>query len=71
MEAPQKIKNRTAIQSSNITPRDMPEGMLVRLQQRHRIPMFNEALFLIVKLWKYAPDERIKKMWYLHCIYIQ
>jgi hypothetical protein len=27
MEAPQKTKNRTAIKSSNTTPRDIPKGM--------------------------------------------
>jgi hypothetical protein len=27
MEAPQKTKNRTAIQSSNTIPRDIPKGM--------------------------------------------
>jgi hypothetical protein len=27
MEAPQKSKSRTAILSSNSTPRDIPEGM--------------------------------------------
>jgi hypothetical protein len=27
MEAPQKTKNRTAILSSNSTPKDIPEGM--------------------------------------------
>jgi hypothetical protein len=28
MEAPKKIKNRTAIYSSNTTPRDISQGML-------------------------------------------
>jgi hypothetical protein len=27
MDAPQKTKNRYAIQPNNITPRDIPEGM--------------------------------------------
>jgi hypothetical protein len=35
MEAPQKTKNRSAISSSNSTPRDASEGMQHRLLQRH------------------------------------
>jgi hypothetical protein len=32
MKTPQKTKNRTAIWSSNITPKDMPNKLWVSLQ---------------------------------------
>jgi hypothetical protein len=35
MEAPLKTTSRSATLSSNTTPKDIPEGMLVTLQQRH------------------------------------
>jgi hypothetical protein len=35
LEASQNSNNRTAIQSSNSSPRDIPKGMEVGLQQRH------------------------------------
>jgi hypothetical protein len=65
-----KTKHRSAIWSSNTTPRDIPKGMRLRLFQRTCTPMFIAALFTIAKLWKQprspTTDEWIKKMWYLY-----
>jgi hypothetical protein len=49
---------------------NIPEGMRVRLQQRHLHTTFIAALFITAKLSKQprcpTTDEWIKKMWYLY-----
>jgi hypothetical protein len=72
MEAPQKTKNRFVIQSSKNSPRDIPEGMWVRLQQRHLYTHIYWPLFTLTKLWKQpkctTTDEWIKQIGYLHTV---
>jgi hypothetical protein len=58
LEIPQKIKNRTTIQSCYITL-----GMC--------IPMFTSSQFRIAKLWHHQPrrsptNKQIKTMWYTY-----
>jgi hypothetical protein len=70
MEVPQKTKNSTAIRSSNITLRDIPERMWLGLLQRHLHTHVYCSTITITKLWKQprcpTTDEWIKKMWYLY-----
>jgi hypothetical protein len=64
-----KTKHRSAIWSSNTTPRHIPKGMWLRFQQGHQ----HTHVFLhnihIAKLWKQpicpTTDKCIKKIWYL------
>ena len=49
MKFPQKIKNRTSIQS---TSRYLPEEYENTNSKDIRTPMFTEALFTAVNMWK-------------------
>jgi hypothetical protein len=64
------IKHRSAIWSSNPTPRDITKGMRLRLLQSTCTSLFIAALFTIVKQWRQprCPTTNIwiKKMWYLY-----
>ena len=52
MEGPQKIKNRTAIQSSNFTSGYLHKENENTNSKRYMHPMFITTLFTIAKLWK-------------------
>jgi hypothetical protein len=50
MEVPQKNKNRTTIQSSDVTPRHIAERITPGYDRASCTPMFSEALFKTGKL---------------------
>jgi hypothetical protein len=66
MEASYKTRNKSAIQSSNITPGIYLKECKSGCNKGTCMPMFIAALFTIVKLWKQPrcpiADEWIKKM---------
>jgi hypothetical protein len=55
---------------NNTTPLDIPEGMRLKLLQKHPYSQVYCSIFTIVKLWKQprcpTTDEWIKKIWYLY-----
>ena len=69
MEFPQKVKNRTVLQSSNCTFGYLLKEYKILIQRDTCTPMIIAALLMIAKIWKqlkYPPiDKWIKKMWYL------
>ena len=66
MKFPQKVKNRTTLQSNNHTLGIYPKNAKALIQRDKITPMFTAALFTIAKLWKQPKcpliDEWIKKM---------
>jgi hypothetical protein len=69
-EASLKMKHRSAICSSNTTPKDIPKECDSGYSEGTSTPMFIAALFTIAKMWKKArcptTNKWIKKMWYLY-----
>ena len=69
MKVPQKIKNRTIIQSSNSTPGYLSEENKNSNSKRYMYPNVTAALFTIAKIWIQLKcpliDEWIK-MWCIH-----
>ena len=69
VQVPQKIKNRTTLQPSNCTARNLSKGRGVLIQRGTCTSMFIAALSTIAKLWKEpqnpSTDEWIK-MWYVY-----
>ena len=65
----QKTKSRTTIWSTNATSEYMSEENENTKLKRYVYPMFIEALFMILKLWKQttcpSTDEWIQ-MWYIY-----
>ena len=70
IKAPQKVKNRTTLQSSNCTTGYLPKEYKSTNSKGHTCPKVIAALLTIAKLWKQPKcpliDEWIKKMWYTH-----
>jgi hypothetical protein len=66
MEAPQNTENRSAIPSSNTTPREIPKECESAYNKGTCTPMFIAALFTIAKLQKQprcpTTNEWTKKM---------
>jgi hypothetical protein len=58
MEAPEQTKNRTAIGSSDTTPRNILKGTCT--------PMFTAALFTLAKLWKQPRCPRIENIVFMY-----
>ena len=73
MEIPQKIKNRTTIQSRNSLPNIYLKIMKTLIPKGICTLKFMAALFTVAKIWKQpkcpSTDEWIKKMWHIY-IYI-
>ena len=53
MEIPQKIKNRTALQTSDSTSGNLFEETLNTYSKEYMHVMFMAALFIIAKVWKH------------------
>ena len=70
MEVPQKIKNRTTLQSSNCTTRYLSKRYRCAVSKGHMYPNVYSSDIDIAKLWKEpkcpSMDEWIKKMWYIY-----
>ena len=66
VEVPQKIKNRTTLQPSNSTTRNLSKDTGVLIHRGTCTPMFIAALSTIAKLWKEpkcpSTEEWIKKI---------
>ena len=66
MEIPQKIKNRTAIRSSNSTPGYFSDEKTNTNSKRYIHPVCIAALFTLAKIWKQhkcpSIDRWIKKI---------
>ena len=75
MVVPQKTKNRITIWTSNSTPGYASKKTITLIWKDMCTPMFTEALFAIVKIWKQpkclSTDEWIKKMWYKYTVYTE
>jgi hypothetical protein len=69
IEAPLKAKYRSAIWSSNSTPRDIVEGIWLKLLQKHLhthvycITIYNSQAMETAKM---PPNQMDQEMWYLY-----
>jgi len=75
MEIPEKVTNRTTLQSSNLTLGIYPKNTKTLTQRDTCTPIFTAALFTIAKTRKQPKcpltDEWIKKTCYIYvCVYI-
>ena len=61
MEFPQKLKNRTALKSSNHTTGYLPPKYRNTNSKKYMHPMFIAALFTIAKIWKQPKCPSIDK----------
>ena len=72
MEFPQKIKNETALWSSDPTFGDIFKETQNSNSKDSMHPVFIAALFTIAKIWKQpkcpSVDEWVKKLWYFHTV---
>ena len=70
MELPQKIKNKTTIQSINSTSGYFSKEKETLTGKYICTPMFIAALFTIARSWKQpkcpSTDEWIKMMWHIY-----
>ena len=68
MEIPLETRNKTTIQLSNTTSRNIPEE--TKTEKDTCTPTLTAALFTIAVTWKQArgpsTDEWIKKVWYIY-----
>ena len=70
MEVLQKVKNITALWSSNCTIGFYQEDTKIQIQRGTCTRMFRAALLTIAKLWREpkcpSTEEWVKKMWYIY-----
>ena len=70
MEIPLETRDKTTIQLSNTTSRNIPEE--TKTEKDTCTPMFTAALFIIARTWKQPrcplADEWIKKVWYIYTV---
>ena len=70
MEVPQRVKNRSALRSSNCTAGDLPQRYRCSETPGQLHPDVYSSNSTIAKLWKEpqcpSKDEWIKKMWFMY-----
>ena len=67
MVGPQKIKNRTTIQSSNSTSGCFPKKIKTLIKKDTCTPTFIAALFIIARIWKQSKCP-LKDIWIKMCV---